>query len=501
MNEILEYYGNDEGTRVILLQVETFSDPEGFLRIASEITRRKPILALKAGRTAEGAVAVSSHTGKLLNQDQMADAMFARAGIMRFTQQECMCNAAIAFAQQPVPAGERVALVTNTGGPAILALDEMVEKGLELAKLEESTKKHLRENLYPMASVKNPVDVVATATPEHYGLTVDTLFKDPNVDSVLVNFISAPFVDLMGTADRLKEVCATSKKPVVCCLMTIEKWYPLMEAIRMGGTPVYEFPEHAARVLVAMTEYGKIKARGEDTCPRFEVDRAGAAAVLEPHMGSGAYIPQADAFRALACYGLPCPKVAEAGSKDELLAAAKDVGYPCVLKVDSASVVHKSDAGGVSLGLADETELVAALVSMQASFAEPGTRFVLMEQMPAGQEVIMGAVAQPGLDALVSFGLGGIFVEALKDVIFRLAPLSEREADEMITGIRGYPLLEGVRGRPGADLDVLRECLIRLSWLVKDFPFIEEMDLNPVFAYPKGEGAAVVDARMKVSGS
>jgi len=499
MNEILEYYGNDEGTRVIMLQVETFSDPGGFLRIASEITKRKPILAIKAGRTEEGAVAVSSHTGKLLNQDQMAEAMFAKAGIMRFTQQDDMVNAAIAFAQQPAPTGSRVALVTNTGGPAILALDELVGGGLELAKLEESTKEYLRANLYPMASVKNPVDVVATATPEHYGLTVEALFKDPNVDSVLVNFISAPFVDLMGTADRLKEACATSEKPVVCCLMTIEKWYPLMDAIRNGGTPVYEFPEHAARVLEAMTRYGKIKARGEDRCPEFEVDRDGAAAILEKHKGSGEYLPQADAFRVLGCYGLPVPKVVEIGTKDELAAAAGTVGYPCVLKVDSTSVVHKSDAGGVALGLADEAALTAAFDKMAAAFSDAGTRYVLMEQKPAGQEVIMGAVGQEGLDALVLFGMGGIFVEALKDVVFRLAPLSEREADEMLTGVRALPILEGVRGQPGVDFDRLRECLIRLSWLVKDFGFIDEMDLNPVLAYPKGDGAAVVDVRMKVA--
>jgi len=502
MNEILRYYGEDEGTKVILVQVETFSDPAGFLEIASEITRKKPILAIKAGRTSEGAVAVSSHTGKLLNQDRMADAMFAKAGIMRFADQDCMVNAAIAFSQQPIARGGRVALVTNTGGPAILALDELIDKGLQLAKLEESTKDHLRQNLYPMASVKNPVDVVATATPEHYGLTVDTLFKDPNVDSVLVNFISAPFVDLMGTADRLKEACATSEKPVVCCLMTIEKWYPLMEAIRHGGTPVYEFPEHAARALVALTEYGKIQGRGADACPRYEVDKAGAAAILEPHRGSGQYLPQADAFQVLACYGLPCPKVVQVDSREAALAAAaSEVGYPCVLKVDSTSVVHKSDAGGVALDLGDEAALGVAYDRMAGAFQDAGTRFVLMEQKAPGREVILGAIAQEGLDALVSFGLGGIFVEALQDVIFRLAPLTEREADEMLTAIRGRKILEGVRGQRGVDFDRLRECLIRLSWLVKDFPFIEEMDLNPVFAYEAGDGAAVVDARMKVAGS
>ncbi len=500
MNEILEYYGQDEGTKVIMLQVETFSDPEGFLRIAGEITKRKPILAIKAGRTEEGAVAVSSHTGKLLNQDTLADALFARAGIMRFSQQDDMVNTAIAFATQPAPKGKNVALVTNTGGPAILALDELVQKGQRLAKLEELTKEHLRANLYPMASVKNPVDVVATATPEHYGVTVETLFKDPGVDSVLVNFISAPFVDLHGTADKIKEACKVADQPVVCCVKKIEKWQSLIDEIREGGTPVYEFPEHAARVLEAMGRYGKIQERGEAVFPEYDVDKKSAAALLGEYEGSGKYLPQAHAFHVLECYGLACPKVAQAGTRGTLLEAVKGIGYPCVLKVDSDDVVHKSDAGGVALDLKDEAALLAAFDKMETAFGS-GACYVLMEQKPTGQEVMMGAVSQAGSLPLVVFGMGGVFVEALEDVVFRLAPLCENEADDMLKGISARAILEGVRGRPGVDFDRLREMLIRLSLLVRDFPFIEEMDLNPVFAYPAGQGAEVVDVRMKMRGT
>jgi len=365
MNEILEYFGNDDGARVIMLQVETVKDPQGFLEVASKITPKKPILAIKAGRTKEGAVAVSSHTGSLMDQDTMADAMFEKAGVLRFHNQDDMTKAAIAFASQPAPTGKKVAIVTNTGGPGILALDEAILGGLELADLKDETKSYLRENLHPEASVKNPVDVIATATPEHYGLTVETLFKDPGVDMVLVNFITAPFVDLAGIAQALKKAGEAAEKPVVSVVMTIEKWYGLMKAIRDSGTPVYDFPEDGGRALLAMAKYGEIKTRKVAVPPKLDVNRDKASSILRRFESKDTFLPQAEVFELLECYGISCTKTVKVDSAADLNAAAAATGFPCVLKVDSTSVVHKSDAGGVVMNLKDAAMLEAAFSALK----------------------------------------------------------------------------------------------------------------------------------------
>jgi len=498
MNEILQYYGEDDGCKVIMLQVETFKDPQGFLDVARRITPKKPVLAIKAGRTAEGAVAVSSHTGSLMDQDTMADAMFEKAGVLRFLNQDDMTKAAIAFANQPVPEGNKVAIVTNTGGPGILALDEAILGGLELAELKDETKDYLRENLHPEATVKNPVDVVATATPEHYGLTVETLFKDPNVDMVLVNFITAPFVDLKGIAESLKKAGDVASKPVVSVVMTIEKWYGLMDAIRGSGTPVYDFPEDGGRALLAMARYGKVKARKQEVPPEIEYDREGAASILGKFEGKDTYLPQADVFAILESYGINCSATRAVKNAADLKAAADEVGFPCVLKVDATSVVHKSDEGGVVLNLGDPSALESAFEDLGSRFKGDDVGFVVQAQKKEGREVILGTKAQEGLDPLIMFGLGGIFVEAMKDVAFRLAPLAKGEAMEMIESIKGLPILAGTRGMSSIDMDALCDMMVRLSRLAADFPAIEEIDLNPVFTHPAGEAPVAVDARLRV---
>ncbi len=500
MNEILEHFGNDDGANVIMLQVETFKDPQGFLEVASRITPRKPILALKAGRTKEGAVAVSSHTGSLMDQDTMADAMFEKAGVLRFDNQDEMTKAAIAFASQPPPSGSKVAIVTNTGGPGILALDEAILGGLELAELTEATQNQLRENLLPMASVKNPVDVIATATPEHYGFTVETLFKDPGVDMVLVNFITAPFVDLEGIARRLKEAAEVANKPAVVVVMTIEKWYGLMQAIRDSGTPVYDFPEDGAKALLAMARYGRVRAGKVEPAPELDVDGNRVASILGRYEGKDTFLPQAAVFEILESYGIHSSRTVAVKEAPDLAAAAAETGFPCVLKVDAASVVHKSDAGGVVLNLEDGAALEEAFGGMCEQFGGEDVGFVVQAQKPEGREVILGTKAQEGLRPLIMFGLGGIFVEAMKDVVFRLSPLSANEAVAMLHSIKGLPVLTGTRGMPAVDMDGLAGVLVRLSRLAADFPVIEEMDLNPVFVYPQGTPPVAVDARLRVKG-
>jgi acetyltransferase len=357
----------------------------------------------------------------------------------------------------------------------------------------------LQESLYAEASLGNPVDVVATAGADHYYAAADTLLKEDGVDMVLIFFVTAPFTDTDAIAARLKEACDASDKPVVIVVETMSTWYGLIDKLRLSGIPVYEFAEDGARALAAMADYAALRAQPREDPPQLKVDRSRAQAIIAGHTGKGAYLPQLDAFALLSAYGIPVPKVAAVGGKGDLAGAAAQVGYPCVLKVDAASVVHKSDAGGVVLGLQSSQQLGAAFTQMTERFAGQDAGYLLMEQKPTGHQVIIGAKAAPGLGSLVLFGLGGVFVEVMKDVVVAVAPLSRPESQQMLRGIKGFPLLEGMRGQPGADLAVLEELLLRASQLAADFPQIEEMDLNPVLVYPAGTAPAAVDVRIKVS--
>jgi len=485
MNEIIDYYGQDEETKVIMVHIETMKDPEGFLEVASRVTRKKPILALKTGKTSEGTKAVASHTGSLIEQETIADVIFKKSGVLRFHSQEDMIDAAIAFSNQPVPKGDRVVIVTNTGGPAIIAVDECINAGLKLAKLSPKTVTTLKKLVFQEAIVSNPVDVVATAGPEQYGGTVQALLKDPNIDSLLLVFVTAPFVDCEGIACKLGELGRTSKKPVVCQVMTIEKWAEVIRLIREGNIPVYDFAETAARALSSMTEYGKIIQREEPVYKRFKVERKKAAELLEKQKGKDKFLAQDVVFELLRRYGIPTVPTVKVKKEDQLEKAAEKIGYPLVLKVDSEKIIHKTEAGGVVLGLNEKSELLAAFKKMARKFARHKPGYILQKHMTEGKEVIMGAKANPGVQPTIMFGLGGVFVEILKDVQFRLAPLSENYALEMIRSIKGYPLLQGARGEKAVDVDKLVEILMRLSQLASDFPEISEMDLNPVFALEK----------------
>ncbi|MFH1313677.1 MAG: acetate--CoA ligase family protein [Candidatus Eisenbacteria bacterium] len=498
MNEIIDYYGQDDETKAIMVHIETLKDPQGFLEVAKRTTPKKPILALKAGRTAEGISAVASHTGRLVDQDTLTDAIFEKAGVLRFHSQDDMIKTAIAFSDQAVPRGDRVVVVTNTGGPAIIAVDECMSRGLKLAKLSAKTKETLRKLVFAEAIVSNPVDVIATAGPEQYGGTVEALLKDPNIDSVLLVFVTAPFADCEGIARKLNALGKTSKKPIVCQVMTIDKWANVVRIIRDGGIPVYDYAETAARVLSSMTRYGKFVQRKAPVFRKYKCDVKKAGAIVKRHRGKGRFLPSDDVYDLLKCYGIPAAKTVRITKKTELKTAAKRVGFPLVLKVDAESLLHKSDAGGVALDIKTERALISAYDRMAKKFAKAKPAFILQEYMKGGREVIMGIKGNEGLAPTMMFGLGGVFVEIMKDVQFRLAPLSNEDAMSMIGSIKGFPVLQGVRGEKAADIDELAEILIRLSMLGADFPVIEEMDVNPVLAFPKGKGAAVVDARIKI---
>jgi acetyltransferase len=500
--EILEYWADDPETRVILCHVESLADPAEFLRVAREVSRVKPILGLKTGRTLEGSKAVSSHTGGMIRQDTTTELVFEEAGVVSFRDQLGLCDAAYALARQPVPAGKRVGIVTNAGGPGIVTTDEVIEAGCELPELAETTQARLRAALFDEAIVSNPVDTLATGRPEHYREVVAALLEDANVDSILVNFITPFFVDCEAVAREIAALAPGATKPIIGVVMTQkEGWAPTLAIFRDAGIPVFDFPETGARALGAMVRYAERRRRPHEAPAEFDdIDRERAAELVASAAASGGgYLPQATAFALLGCYGIDSPPIEQARSLEETLAAADRIGYPVALKVDSELLIHKSDSGGVALDLHDPGELAAAYRDMSDRLGARADRFVVAGFVErAGVEVILGAKREEGLGHLVMFGLGGILVELLGDVTFGIAPLSAGRAREVIRGIRAFPVLEGVRGLPPVDIEGLAVMLCRLGRLVTDNPTITELDLNPVFAFGADRPALAVDARIKI---
>ena len=507
INEILEYFGRDERTEVIMLYIESLKDPVDFMRIARGITKGKSILAMKSGKTLQGARAISSHTGALAAVDTTVDALFRKCGVVKFDAMDEMIDAAVALSTQPLPAGNRVAVVTNAGGPGIIAVDDCVDAGLILPPLSEGTTAHLKKCLNPESSVRNPVDITATAGPVHFGETVQMLLADDSLDSVLVNMITPFFVDCRAVALEIVKASQAANKPVVMVVMTNDNWAETVDTIRGSGIPVYAFPETAARVLKKMVDISALRRQltiereaGEFVFDRdkVEVEKLLGKAVV----GEDGFIPQQTAFEVLRHYDIPVAesiRVACDGDMDaNLSTAAAKLGYPLAVKIDARGVVHKTEEQAVILDVKDEEELLRECRLAGKRFAGREPAIILQPFLSGAKEVIMGVKGTPESGSLVMFGLGGIFVEVLKDICFRLAPVTLPEAEEMIRSIRGFPILKGVRGEGGVDIGVLSEILARLSALAADFPRIEEMDLNPLFAFEPGKPSLVVDVRLKM---
>jgi acetyltransferase len=497
--ELIRYLGDDPGTRVIVTYVEGLRDPETFMEVARQVAAKKPILAMKAGRTAEGAQAAASHTGGLAKEDLATDLIFKKAGIVDFRDEGELICAAAAFASQPVAKGNRVGIITNTGGPAVIATDILVAGGLALPPLSETSEALLKERLFPEASVHNPVDVLATGTAEHYRVCLDAMMADDNYDSVLVNFVTPFFVDNDAIAREIVAVNKQQKKPMVCNLMTDRnQWTETVRILREGGVPTFALPGEAARAMVALGRYHSIRTRKVEP-PRIDpqVDGAGAKKIIAEALEKGPKIlGAAEVYRILEAYKIPVAPWQMATDVDQAVAAAETIGYPVVVKADSANVVHKSDMGGVAVNLATAEAVAEAVAGMQANIEADDLTFFIQKYCPGGLEIILGAKAEEGLGHLVMFGLGGIFVEVLEDVVFNLTPVTPPEAAEMLGSIKGAPLLDGVRGQLGVDKAAIVDIICRLSQLLEDLPAIKEMDLNPVMAFE--DRLVAVDARISL---
>jgi acyl-CoA synthetase (NDP forming) len=497
--EILRYYGEDEKTRVIILYVEGFSDPGEFMDAAREVAAKKPILAMRAGRTQEGAKAAQSHTGGLVGVGLSTELIFKKTGVLTFRDQEEMCQAAMAFAYQPVPRGNRVGLITDTGGPAIIATDALIDGGVKIPPLSEKARKVLTEKLYPEASVHNPIDVLATGQAEHYRAALDVLLEEEQIDSIYINFVTPPFVDCESVAKEMAAVSNLRKKPIVCNYMTDKpQWTGTTAILKSGNIPCYNYAEMAAKAMAALTHYSQACSREIGEVVRFDdVDRDTAQKALQGAKAAGRKnLSASEVYTILDAYRIPAAQWRLTDTPEEAAKAAEEIGLPVVLKADSEAIVHKSDVGGVKVNLQDAKAVKSAAQEMVNKFGAKGLRFFVQEFMPAGREVIIGAKAEAGLGHTVMFGLGGVMVELMKDVSFELTPIASGEAKEMLTSIKSYPLLSGFRGQEGVDQQKLIEVIQRVSQLVTDLPMIQEMDLNPIIAYK--DRVFVVDARILI---
>ena len=499
--EIVRYLGNDPQTKAIVLYTEGFADAAEFLQAAREVTKKKPILAMKAGRTEQGAKAASSHTGSLAGVDRTTEQIFEKTGILSFTNEGDMIRAAMAFASQSIPRGNRVGIITNTGGPAVIATDVLVAQGLDVPVLSNRSNESLRGALLPQAAVENPIDVVATAGPAHFRAALDILNDDDGIDSIFLNFVTPSFSDTQAIAREIVAVSQRGRKPLVCNFMTdlAQERFQLTQRILLeGGVPCYALPSDAAQALGALARYGRMQRRsiGEvEKCPG--VDSARARDIIGAASRAGRHVLSAEeVYGIFEAYGLPVAPWRIAGTLDEALAAAEAIGYPVVVKADCEALDHKSDMGGVAVNLNDAGAVRATLVDMQARLRHLGIKFLIQKFMAGGQEMIIGATSAQGLGHLVMFGLGGIYVEVLKDVVFKLAPLTRDEAQEMLSSIKAAALLDGVRGKPALDKEGLVDILLRLSMLLDDLPMIQEMDMNPVIAFEKSVFA--VDGRIRI---
>ncbi|MDE3246552.1 MAG: acetate--CoA ligase family protein, partial [Acidobacteriota bacterium] len=500
--EILRYWGKDDGCRAIILYTEGFSDPREFLEVAKEVTALKPVLAMKAGRTAQGAKAASSHTGSLAGVDIATELIFEKTGILSFDDEEDMARAAMAFATQPIPKGNRVGIITNTGGPAVIATDVFGASGLDVPKFSEKTIQRLKDTQLPEAALENPIDVVATAGGAQFRAALDILLDEEDVDSIFINFVTAPFTDTHAVAREIAAVGALGRKPIVCNFMTDltqERYQETRRILQEGGIPCYANPTAAAKALVALAKYGRLRRReiGQPE-PLSGIDAARAHSILQAARAAGRQVLGArEVYSIFEAYGIPVAPWRVAENVEEVLRAGESIGYPVVVKVDAADLDHKSDAGGVAVNLQNPEEVRLAVEDMQARLGAARTlSFLIQKFLPGGRELIIGASPSRGLGHLVMFGLGGIYVETLKDVVFKIAPVTRVEALEMLSGIKTAALLDGLRGQKGVDKPAVVDLIQRVSRLVSDLPVIQEMDLNPVMAFE--QGAFAVDGRIRI---
>ncbi len=506
-NDLLTALDRDPRTRVILLYVESLANGRRFLDAAREVTEHKPVLVIKSGRTSAGERAARSHTGSLAQsaRDQLYDSVFAQSGVMRVDSLGGLFRLAKILSSGLTLAGARLVILTNSGGPGIVAADAAVRQGLELPGLPEADRTRLASRLPSIAAVANPLDMTADVGAEEYRSTLEVLLGSPAVDAALV--ISTPTGTMTGetVARAILAAKSTSAKPVVACLFGLNDLSAEATLLEQNGVPTYTFPEEAVEGLAGLARHRAWLTRPHEPIRTFEVDRARAEAFLQRARAEGrTVLPQFAARGLLEAYGLRFPAATLATTVDGAVAAAGQIGYPVVLKVASPEISHKTDVGGVAVGLRGPSEVREAWARMERAVraAVPAARiegYEVEAQVDGGKEVLLGVQRDPAFGPIVAFGMGGIYVEALRDVTFRLAPMRPLSAKRMVESVRAYPLLQGVRGERPSDVPALLEAIERVSQLAVEQPEIVELDLNPLIVRSAGRGVVAVDARVVLS--
>lgn len=500
VNDILLYMKDDPHTDLILLYVENFGNPRHFTKIAREISRVKPIVAVKSGRTKLGAKAASSHTGALADVDVGVDALFEQTGVMRVDTVEELFDVAAALSVQPVPKGNRVVVVTNAGGPGILATDALVNNGLDMPQLSNSTIKELRTFSSPNASFSNPMDMAAGAKGPEFRKTLEAVKTDDRYDTIVPIFVPPVTIDQMDVATNIHAALAGTDKTVLSCFFGAGEGSQAMAYLKSHGLPVYIFPEAIAKTLGTIHRYRQWLDKPVGKVRTFKVDTDRVHRIIDKALGGqdGAVVGE-QAIEILKAYGIPAAGYRFATTAKEAIDVANEIGYPVVMKVNTPAILHKTELKAVIVDLRSDKEVRNAFQELEKRVGKlkKGERFsVAMQQMiQGGIEVVIGMTTVPSFGPLMMFGLGGIYVEVMKDVAFRINPLTDANAKEMIRSLKSYPLLTGFRGAQPVDLATVEETLLRLSQLVADFHIISEIDINPFICSSERDMCKAVDAR------
>ena len=499
--DLIEALGEDDETDVILGYVESIDDGRQFIDVAARVTRRKPVVILKSGRTSAGARAASSHTGSLAGSDSAYSAAFKQCGVFRAETVEEFFDFARAFACRKLPRDNRVAIVTNAGGPGIVATDAVEASLLEMATLSDRTRQTLAQHLPAHANLQNPVDVIGDARADRYRRAIEAVVADEGVSAVLTILTPQTSTEVDRTAEAVADAAAATDKPILTSFMGSASVQDAWDILDRRSVPNFEQPDRAVGAIEAMVVYSRWRRAQQAEPPRYDFDADAIRRTIEGAAARGhKTLAEREARQIAAACGIALPAGTFAPDEDAAVAAAAEIGYPVAVKISSDDILHKSDAGGVKVGLKDEGSVRQAfrdvMSSARAYKEDARLDGVLVQQMaPKGREVIVGVNRDPQFGPVIMFGLGGVYVEVLKDVTFRVAPVTLEEAQAMIGEIRTARILGAFRGEPAADVDALAECVTRVSQLALDFPELSECDLNPLRVYPEGQGVMAVDVR------
>ena len=502
--DIIEFFEEDENTHVIAAYVESIRDGQRFIRVCQRVSAKKPIIILKAGRSEAGAQAVSSHTGSLAGSQEAYSAAFKQAGAIEVFSVEDLLNVSLALDYLPLPSGNRAAMITNAGGPAALASDSLAENGLQLALFNEKTKDILRKNLTPAAQVANPVDMLGGAEPGDYGLALQQVLNDPGVDIAIPILVPQSLVKPDEVAQAIVNEAKNTKKPVIACFMGLESIGKARVILHQNHVPMLDYPEKVGKVVGSLIQFARIQKGSEikETLYIEDKNRQKVKKVFENYKNRSIF-GEAATRPIFQEYGIPLVKGEIAESRQKAVEIAQKIGFPVVLKIISQDFLHKSEVKGIEVNLRTIEEVSKAWdeIMKRVKKAHPDAKVdgCIVEAMAsAGQEVILGMKRDENFGPVMMFGLGGIFVELFKDVSFKIAPITRRDALELINETRAGVLLKGYRGQPEADLAAIIDCLLHLSQLAMDFPQIAEMEINPLMVYPKNRGVLALDCRILI---